>query len=153
MKYLIRSLKYFAKLCVICVIALVLMSILNMTPYTPLQMLYVLIHTAQGWVLIVAAIFLSAFYPRFGFLKRKVEGDLGKDRGQIIEAFDAAGYGLGSEEDGQLTFRVRSLLQRILLLGEDAITVTQDRNRIQLDGPGKQVVRAESQIQHIVRNR
>ena len=65
-------------------------------------------------------VLLAAFYPRFGFIVRRVEGDVEEHREQIVNAFRSAGFELRREEDDALFFRAKGPLHRLLLLGEDA---------------------------------
>ncbi len=76
MKYFIRSLKYFVALCVICVAILALMLATGTSALTLDQTVYVMFHPAvtrrcsrQSWC-------LRRLYPKFGFVVRKVEGDV-----------------------------------------------------------------------------
>lgn len=146
MKYLIRSLKYFVKLCVICTGAFFVMVLANMTALTPSEAPSILFHTPQGWILIVAAVVLAAFYPRFGFLTRQVDGDVAENRTQLVNAMKSAGYALVSDKDGRLTFRAANPLRRLVLLLEDTITAEQYGQWIVLDGPGKHVARVEYKL-------
>lgn len=146
MKYLVRSLKYFVKLCVICTGAFLVMVLANMTPLTPAQAPAILFHTPQGWILIVAAVALAAFYPRFGFLRRQVAGDVEEHRPQLVNAMKSAGYVLVSNVDGRLVFRASNPLRRLVWIWEDPITAEQYGQWIVLDGPGKHVARVENKL-------
>lgn len=146
MKYFVRSLKYFVKLCVICTVVFLVMVLANMTPLTPVEAPAILFHTPQGWILIVAAGTLAAFYPRFGFLTRQVEGDVQQNRTQLINAMQSAGFALVSEQSGQLSFRAANPLRRLAWIWEDTITARQYDQWIVLDGPGKHVARVEYKL-------
>lgn len=146
MKYLVRSLKYFVKLCVICTVAFLVMVLANMTPLTPAQAPAILFHTPQGWILIVAAVTLAAFYPRFGFLTRQIEGDVAENRTQLVNAMQSAGYTLVSEQDGRLSFRAANPMRRLAWIWEDTITAEQYGQWIVLSGPGKHVARVEHKL-------
>lgn len=76
MKYFIRSLKYFVALCVICVAILALMLATGTSALTLDQTVYVMFHTSRYATLFAAIVVLAALYPRFGFVVRKVEGDV-----------------------------------------------------------------------------
>jgi len=105
MKYFIRSLKYFVALCVICVAILALMLATGTSALTLDQTVYVMFHTSRYATLFAAIVVLAALYPKFGFVVRKVEGDVEENREQIINAFKSAGFSLRGEEDGVMTFR------------------------------------------------
>ena len=97
-KYIVRSLKYFFALCVLCI---ALMGLMLMTGTSALSLddtLYVMLHTDRYLMLFAAIVALAAVYPRFGFVVRRVEGDIEENREQILNAFrqfrpeaDAAG--------------------------------------------------------------
>ena len=112
MKYFIRSLKYFVALCVICVAILALMLATGTSALTLDQTVYVMFHTSRYATLFAAIVVLAALYPKFGFVVRKVEGDVEENREQIINAFKSAGFSLRGEEDGVMTFRADGPLYR-----------------------------------------
>ena len=112
MKYFIRSLKYFVALCVICVAILALMLATGTSALTLDQTVYVMFHTSRYATLFAAIVVLAALYPRFGFVVRKVEGDVEENREQIVNAFKSAGFSLRGEEDGVMTFRADGPLRK-----------------------------------------
>ena len=91
-KYIVRSLKYFFALCVLCI---ALMGLMLMTGTSALSLddtLYVMLHTDRYLMLFAAIVALAAVYPRFGFVVRRVEGDIEENREQILNAFRSAGF-------------------------------------------------------------
>ena len=135
MKYFIRSLKYFVALCVICVAILALMLATGTSALTLDQTVYVMFHTSRYATLFAAIVVLAALYPKFGFVVRKVEGDVEENREQIINAFKSAGFSL---RDGPL--------RKLMLLGEDEIKVSQYGQWIQIDGIRRGVARVEYRL-------
>lgn len=146
MKYFIRSLKYFVALCVICVAILALMLATGASALTLDQTVYVMFHTSRYATLFAAIVVLAALYPKFGFVVRKVEGDVEENREQIINAFKSAGFSLRGEEDGVMTFRADGPLRKLMLLGEDEIKVSQYGQWIQIDGIRRGVARVEYRL-------
>ncbi len=155
MKYFVRSLKYFCALCVLCI---VLMGLMLMTGTSALSLddtLYAMFHTDRYLMLFTAIVVLAALYPRFGFVERKVEGDVEENREQIDNAFRSSGFSLRSEEDGVMVFRADTLLQKLMLLGEDEIRVSQYGQWIVLDGIRRGVARVQYRLDsyiHMTRN-
>ena len=155
MKYLVRSVKYFFALCVLCI---VLMGLMLMTGTSALSLddtLYAMFHTERYLMLFSAIVVLAAAYPKFGFVERKVEGDTEENREQLINAFRSAGFSLRSERDGVMTFRADSFGQKLLLLGEDEIKVSQYGQWIVLDGIRRAVARVQYRLDsyiHMTRN-
>ena len=145
-KYIVRSLKYFFALCVLCI---ALMGLMLMTGTSALSLddtLYVMLHTDRYLMLFAAIVALAAVYPRFGFVVRKVEGDVEENREQIVNAFKSAGFSLRGEEDGVMTLRADGPLRKLMLLGEDEIKVSQYGQWIQIDGIRRGVARVEYRL-------
>lgn len=156
MKYLIRSLKYFVALCVLCVVLMALMILTGSSNLTAEETLYLMFHSDRFVLLGVAMVVLAAAYPRFGFITRRVEGDVEQHRTQINNALHTAGFRLIKEEDGVLFFRGDGLLKRLSLLFEDEISVRQYGQWIEIEGIRRGVAKAwyllDSYIEMVKRN-
>ena len=146
MKYFIRSLKYFVALCVLCAAIMALNRLSGFATLTLEETFYVMFHTSRYATLFAAIVVLAALYPKFGFVVRKVEGDVEENREQIINAFKSAGFSLRGEEDGVMTFRADGPLRKLMLLGEDEIKVSQYGQWIQIDGIRRGVARVEYRL-------
>ena len=144
-KYLIRSAKYFVALCVLLVAIMALNRAMGST-LTIRETFYVLFHTTRGLLLPVVVVVLALCYPRFGFIVRRVEGDTELDREQIVNAFRSAGFSLRREEEGTLFFRADGFVQKLLLLWEDEIRVSQYGQWIELDGIRRGVARVQYRL-------
>lgn len=130
-----RAVKYFAAFCVIY-LAVVWLSVSTMNGYEQSVWDYVwaTLQTTRGQLLVVAVVVLSAFYPRFGFITRRVEWDMEDERDQIIATFALAGFSLREEGDGRMVFRADNMLYRLVMLFEDEITVVQYGQWIDITG-------------------
>lgn len=130
-----RAVKYFAAFCVIY-LAVVWLSVSTMKGYEQSVWDYVwaTLQTTRGQLLVVAVVVLSAFYPRFGFITRRVEWDMEDERDQIIATFALAGFSLREEGDGRMVFRADNMLDRLVMLFEDEITVVQYGQWIDITG-------------------
>ena len=76
-------------------------------------------------------------------------------REQILNAFRSAGFSLRSNEDGVMTFRADNFGQKLMLLGEDEIKVSQYGQWIVLDGIRRGVARVQYRLDsyiHMTRN-
>lgn len=144
-KYLIRSAKYFVALCVLLVAIMALNRAMGST-LTIRETSYVMFHTTRGLLLPVVVVVLALCYPRFGFIVRRVEGDTELDREQIVNAFRSAGFSLRREEEGTLFFRADGFVQKLLLLWEDEIRVSQYGQWIELDGIRRGVARVQYRL-------
>ena len=144
-KYLIRSVKYFVALCVLLVAIMALNRAMGST-LTMRETFYVMFHTTRGLLLPVVVVVLALCYPRFGFIVRRVEGDTEHDREQIVNAFRSVGFSLRREEEGTLFFRADGFVQKLLLLWEDEIRVSQYGQWIELDGIRRGVARVQYRL-------
>ena len=145
-KYIVRSLKYFFALCVLCIALMGLMLMTGTSALARDDTRDVMLHTDRYLMLFAAIVALAAVYPRFGFVVRRVEGDIEENREQILNAFRSAGFSLRGEEDGVMTFRADGPLRKLMLLGEDEIKVSQYGQWIQIDGIRRGVARVEYRL-------
>lgn len=153
MKYAIRSVKYFFALCVLCLAIITLNLAAGWSALNFSETVYVMFHTTRGLLMPAVIVLLAVFYPLFGFVTRRVGGDVAKHRTQLVNAMLSAGFSLESEADGVMKFRARGFLHKLMLLWEDEITVSQEGDRIVLSGIRRGVVRVvyrlESYIQMV----
>ncbi len=149
-RYLLRSVKYFAALCVLCVVLMGAMLLTGTSQLTARETLCLLFHSDRFVVLGIAIVALAATYPRFGFMTRRVEGDVERHRTQIETAFRRAGFRLVGEEEGELLFRGDGFLKRLLLLFEDEIRVRQYGQWIELEGIRRGVARVAYRLESYV---
>lgn len=146
MRYLIRSAKYFCALCVLCTAIIYANSLTGMAALSVQETFYVMFHTPRGLLMPVMIVVMAACYPRFGFVVRKVEGDVEENRQQIVNAFRSAGFSLCREEEEKLIFRADGRLHRLLLLCEDEIEISQYGQWILLQGIRRGVARVEYRL-------
>ena len=158
-RYLLRSVKYFAALCVLCIVLMGAMLLTGTSQLTPRETLCLLFHSDRFVVLGIAIVALAATYPRFGFMTRRVEGEVERHRTQIETAFRQAGFRLVGEEEGDialigqdtvLRFRGDGFLKRLLLLFEDEIRVRQYGQWIELEGIRRGVARVAYRLEGYV---
>ncbi len=135
MRYLIRAVKYLLAFCVIY-LAVVWLSLKTMRGMDVSVMDYVVatLQTTRGQLLMAAVVVLSAFYPRFGFMTRRVECDMAEERDSLLANMALAGYTLREESEGRMVFRATSILDRIVMLFEDEIVVEQYAQWINITG-------------------
>jgi hypothetical protein len=149
MRYFLRSLKYFVSLCVLCLALVALMSVTGNSALTFEQTL--VLNSERYTILLIAIAVLSLFYPKFGFIVRRTEGDIVKYREQIIAAFDMTGFSLRNESEGIMIFCAYNFIAKVMMLGEDEIKVSQNGDQIELSGirrgVAKVVYRLSSYIQ------
>ena len=135
MKYLVRSVKYFAAFCVLY-LAVVWLSITTTKGMDVSVWDYVVANfsTTRGQLLGAAVVALSAAYPRFGFITRRVECDMEQEQPYIEQMFAVAGFSLVEKSEGCMLFRANNILSRLVMLFEDEITVKQYGQWIDITG-------------------
>lgn len=150
-RYLIRASKYFVALCVLCAAIMALNLTTGLARLSFGESLYVMFHTPRGMLLPAVIVVLAALYPKFGFITRRVEGDVEEHREQILNAFRSAGFELVGEEKGVMRFRARGTLHRLLLLFEDEILVSQYGQWILVEGIRRGVARVIYRLDSYIR--
>ncbi|WP_417016077.1 hypothetical protein [Alistipes sp.] len=146
MKYFFRSLKYFCALCVLCVAIMYLNRLAGTARLTIGETFQVMFHTPRGMMLPAVIVLLAAFYPKFGFVTRQVEGDIAENRDQILNAFRSEGFSLRNEEQEVMTFRADNWIRKILMLGEDELKVSQYGQWIRIEGNRRGVARVQYRL-------
>ena len=107
---------------------------------------YVISHPPGGMMLPAVILLLAAFYPKFGFIVRQVEGDIDDNREQILNAFRSEGFSLRSEHDGVLVFRADNWGRKLMMLGEDELIVSQYGQWIRIEGIRRGVARVQYRL-------
>ncbi len=152
MTYLLRSVKYFIRL---CVLILVMSGILLATGWaagSAADLWWILIHTPRGWILMGLIVGLSALYPRLGYTAMHLPGNMALDSVRIAEAFRACGYEPAGGDHHTRYFRVANPLQR-LMQNDERIRITQQGPLIEVEGPRKALAKVGAQLQsHLERN-
>lgn len=155
MRYIIKCVKYFVAFCVLYV---VLVWLATKSSYAGMDVnvwdsIWLTLQSERGWLLMAAVVVLSALYPRFGFMTRKVEGDIVEDKESIIKAFSLSGFELCAESEDELRFRGDNLLKRAFMLFEDEIVVSQYGQWIVLTGNRRGVAKAVYRLDMLMQNR
>lgn len=135
MKYLIRAVKYFAAFCVLY-LAVVWLSFattkgMDVNVWDHIVATFA---TTRGKMLGLAVVVLSALYPRFGFMTRRVECDMAEERDYLLQVFALAGFSLKEESEGRMVFCADNILSRLVMLFEDEIIVEQYGQWIDVSG-------------------
>ena len=141
-KYIIRAIKYFFYFTILLIIILAVL---------------ILAHVVDGnietmfrdgynslWQIAIMFAAVSAVYPVFGFVKKDamVPGEYSENRGYRLE-----------KEDGEnMSFRSRSLLNRISRMCEDRITFTRTLGGFTLEGLRKDTIRLIYGLENAMRS-
>jgi hypothetical protein len=143
MKYVIRAIKYFVAFCVLYLgIVWLGLKSSNGMEHSVWESVMMTMQTTRGLMLAAAVVVLSALYPRFGFMSRRVECDMVEDREQLLNAFSLSGFALKEESDARMVFRADNLARRIVMLFEDEIVVEQYAQWVEITGIRRGVANA-----------
>ncbi len=153
MRYVQRSIKYFLSICFVYAAMLYVMSLTEMMVITRGETFRALISTPRGVFMLIAVIALSAAYPRFGFIQRRVKGSIKGHRAEIDQSFAQQHFKLMSEDDRRLIYIADNPLKRLYLLFEDHILVTQVGDEIELRGNRKTVAYVMYRLTHAIDKR
>lgn len=144
--YIIRSIKYLIWLMLLFILLFLLMLATETSQVDAGQSIHELFNTRRGQLMLGVIVVLAALYPKFGFTQRTVPADLTANRELILKTFHANNYTLIEEQGNVLIFRASSPLKRVLMMGEDRITVTGQGNSIVITGIRIEVVKAEFRL-------
>lgn len=139
MKYIIRAVKYFVYTSILVCITLAILVVLGFVS-SDVNVMF-----REGWksVGLIAAMFafVSAFYPRFGYLTRMVHTgkSVSQLKSEICGYMEGRSYKLETAEGETLTFVKRSIVLRIMRLGEDRITISSCTGGFEVEGPAREV--------------
>ncbi len=151
-KYLRRSLGYLLRLTLLICGIYALMWLSGSTRVSAEAFWTELFTSDRGLLLWGVVVVVAALYPLYGFVTRTIKADAIANNEEIHRAFIVAGYTKNSPTGGDVTtFRASAPLRKLLMFGEDAITVTDNHDgTITLDGIRKQVVQIEFRIHTFV---
>ena len=155
MKNAIRSLKY---LLLICVLYVALTWVSSVYTYDGMVDVWTLIRaqlgSQRGWMLIVASLLLALFYPRFGYIRRVVDGaNIEDDRLRIDNAMKIYGFKFVEVREGALVYRAEGIIHRLTLLFEDEILVSQVEGGVEVEGLRRSAVRILLQLKAYIEHK
>lgn len=152
MKYLLRALKYFVYICLLCGIVLTILVLMHAVS-SDINVMF-----DQGWVSVgkIALMFaaVAAIYPLFGYKKSTASapGEYSELRDGVVRCMEERGYTLESEAGETMTFRSRSVANRIFRMGEDRITVSKCFGGFEVEGLSRDIVRIVYALQYKLRD-
>ena len=147
MKYLIRSVKYFFYLAIILTLIIFILVKIKVVDSNP-ELIFRNGYNSFWQIALMLAVF-AGIYPRYGFARRQAHlpGSYAEIRPGTIEYMDLRGYKLEKEDGENLTFRLRSPMNRLTRMLEDRITMTRAFDGFEIEGPTKDVVRIVSALE------
>lgn len=153
MKYLKRSVKYFFYYVILLVIIIAVLIAFKIVDADITKMFVNGYDSLWQIALVFAA--MAAAYPRFGFSTRNahMKGETAELILGIKEVMDGHGYKLTEEDaEGNMKFRKRSPITRMLKMGEDTLTFTRSISGYDIEGITKDLVRVVSALEYKFRS-
>ncbi len=142
MRHLIRSVKYLVML-VLVYIAATYVACFAAGQHITLEQAFVLFKLSGNFeIKLVVLLALCGIYPLFGYVKSPVKGNIVENRQQITSAFNARGFRLKSERDGEMIFKANNIFKAATFLFEDRVVVSQRGDEIVIEGPRRCAVYA-----------
>lgn len=141
MKYLIRSLKYFAQLLIMLALFIFVLVLFHLVG-PDINTIFVG-GMSSVWKIIGIVAAFAAVYPRFGYARRRiyVNGSFDEALPFIKDEMTQRGYLLEKTEGEDLSFRLTSHVARCARMWEDRITMTRTMNGWEIEGISKDVIR------------
>lgn len=141
MQYIRRAVKsffYFLSILVIILAILVALGMVEANLETMFRNGYDSI-----WQIAILLLLFAIAYPFFGFMSKEtiVPGSYEEIRQGVIDFMDSRGYVLEKEDGENMTFRLRSKVNRMSRMFEDRITLTRSITGFTMEGLRKDVVR------------
>ena len=139
MKYFIRSIKYFfyfAFLFGAIIAALVLIGAVEGDINEILEGGY-----ASLWKIAIFFAVVAAVYPKFGFVRRKLDtsAEWESVKEEAVSYFEGKNFKTESETPDTVSFRRRNVMERMTKMGEDRITLVRTDEGFFLEGQRKDV--------------
>ena len=157
MRYFIRAVKYLLLLCVLYVglewLMLEFAADKAIEGMSLTELMEAHLAETRGKMFIVAMVLLAAFYPLFGFMKKRVEGcNYERDAARIDNAMRAYGFKLVEDRGDVKIYGADSLLRRLTLMFEDRIVLHITNEGIEMQGLRRSVARVAYQLEVYLHN-
>lgn len=149
MKYLKRSVKYFFYYVILLVIIITVLVAFKIVD-ADISKMFVNGYDSLWQIALVFAA-MAAAYPYFGFSTRSacMPGETASLLPTIKKVMDEHGYKMtGQDAEGNLKFRKRAPLTRLLKMGEDTLTFTRTATGYDIEGITKDMVRVVSALEY-----
>lgn len=154
MRYLIRAIKYLLLLSALYVALVWAMYLLGAEPQIdPWLQIEAHLRADIGKKMVVVFVILAALYPRFGFMRKRIEGYRPeRDKERLQNAMALFGYKLAESHDGVDVYRAEGVVKRLTLLWEDRIEVRIEDGALEMKGIRRMVARIAYQLETYIRN-
>lgn len=147
MKYVVRSLKYFAYLCIVLALFIGVLYAFGLVG-GGIDGIFKGGRSSLWKIAGIVAAF-AAVYPTFGFGTRRlmIPGAFEDIRDALVSSMAGLGYELERQDGENLSFRKRSGLQKAVSFWEDRLTFTRCLGGFDVEGRTKDVLRAISSLE------
>lgn len=140
-KYIVRAIKYFYYFSFLLALFLTILVLAGVVEGN----IETMFRGGYRSLLSIAIMFIcvSAVYPVFGFVRKSaiIPGEYKEIRDSLVEAMESRGYILEKEEGENLSFRLKSTLNKLTRMYEDRITFTRELGGFSVEGLRKDAIR------------
>ena len=140
-KYIVRAVKYFFYFSFLLVIFMTILVCAHVVDGN----IETMFRGGYNSLLQIGLMFacVAAVYPIFGFVRKSaiIPGEYKDIRDGIVDAMESRGYVLEKEEGENLSFRLKSTLNKISRMYEDRITFTRELGGFSVEGLRKDAIR------------
>lgn len=148
MKYFIRSVKYFFYFAFLTT-AIILVLVFIGAVEGDINSIFEGGYDAL-WKIAVFFVCVAAVYPKLAFIRRDVcvNREWNEIREETISFFNDRRYVLEAEQDGSVSFRLRSPGARLAKMYEDRLTLTRTPDGYVLEGLRKDALHIAAALEH-----
>ena len=148
--YFLRVFKYLLKMAILLGVVFALMTATNASELSIEELKANMFDPTKGSLFMFALLAVALTYPKFGYAKRTIQLDFSSKRDSIISVMEKTGYSLYIEESDKMIFRATSPLKRVIMLGDDKISLYKCDNSIKIDGVRKDISFAEYRLKALI---
>ena len=154
MRYIISSIKYLIFLALLLVGLSYLMIVYEGHDISLWEYMEWKFSNRDGMIMLGALVVLAAFYPLFGYMRKRVTNcNLKDDNIRIQNAMHSYGFRYVGEKDGAQIYRAAGILQRLILRFDDKIELRQMSDGVEFYGIRSRVARIAFQLEAYLNNK
>ena len=152
LRYVIRAVKYLVFLCVLYIGLEWLMLVISPSPATMgldvWDILELRLATQKGKMLVGAFVILAAFYPLFGFARKRIDGcSFERDMTRINNAMQLYGFKLKEDRGDVKVYKADNIIRSLTMLFEDKIEVRATESGVEISGLRSKIARVAYQLE------
>ncbi|MCD8102089.1 MAG: hypothetical protein LUE26_05890 [Alistipes sp.] len=145
-KYILRSLRYIARMVVLLAVVFGIMALFGLIERQNGNLFEAIFMSRNGVFLLGVLIFFAGLYPSLSFGEVTTRGNIHADRRKIKEVMEQYGYVVSREDETRMEFRAAKLSRRLLAQWDDGVTVTGRGDMLYIEGMKKDIFRLQGRL-------